>query len=97
MTGLSLFPASTGPIILNDLSLAMVFSYIFYETDLLYSKKIKYTVVILGVFPFVLLSAAMCFRPVLYAPFFLFFYAFQNICKFCSATVMFRINYGVLD
>lgn len=76
MTGLSLFPASTGPIILNDLSLAMVFSYIFYETDLLYSKKIKYTVVILGLFPFVLLSAAMCFRPVLYAPFFLFFYAF---------------------
>lgn len=76
MIGLSLFPASTGPIILNDLILAMVFSYIFYETDRLYTSKIKYVIVIAGLFPFVLLSAAMCFRPVLYAPFFLFFFAF---------------------
>lgn len=76
MIGLSLFPASTGPIILNDLILAMVFSYIFYETDRLYTSKIKYVIAIAGLFPFVLLSAAMCFRPVLYAPFFLFFFAF---------------------
>lgn len=76
MIGLSLFPASTGPIILNDLILAMVFSYIFYETDRLYTSKIKYVIAIAGLFPFVLLSASMCFRPVLYAPFFLFFFAF---------------------
>lgn len=76
ITGLSLFPASTGPIFLNDLILAMVFSYIFYETDRLYTSKIKYVIAIAGLFPFVLLSAAMCFRPVLYAPFFLFFFAF---------------------
>lgn len=76
MAGLSLIPASTGPIILNDLLLALLFSYIFYETDRLYSFKIKYIMIICGLLPFVLLSAAMCFRPVLYAPFFLFFYAF---------------------
>lgn len=76
MTGLSLFPASTGPIILNDLILAMVFSYIFFETDQLYTSKVKYIIAAAGLFPFALLSASMCFRPVLYAPFFLFFFAF---------------------
>lgn len=76
MIGLSLFPASTGPIILHDIVLSLVFSYIFFETDKLFTKKIKYVIVLLGICPFVLLSAAMCFRPVLYAPFFLFFYAF---------------------
>lgn len=76
MTGMSLFPASTGPIILNDLCLALVFSYIFYKTDKLFSTRIKYVILLCGLMPFVLLSALMCFRPALYAPFFLFFFAF---------------------
>lgn len=76
MTGMSLFPASTGPIILNDLCLALVFSYIFYKTDKLFSTRIKNVILLCGLMPFVLLSALMCFRPALYAPFFLFFFAF---------------------
>lgn len=76
MVGMSLFPASTGPIILNDLCLAMVFSYIYYKTDLLFSAKVKYIILLCGLMPFVLLSGLMCFRPALYAPFFLFFFAF---------------------
>lgn len=76
MTGMSLFPASTGPVILNDLCLALVFSYIFYKTDRLFSTKAKYVILLCALMPFVLLSALMCFRPALYAPFFLFFFAF---------------------
>lgn len=76
MTGMSLFPASTGPIILNDLILSLVCSYIFYKTDLVFKSRIKYLIVLTGLLPFVLLSALMCFRPALYAPFFLFFFAF---------------------
>jgi hypothetical protein len=76
MVGMSLFPASTGPIILNDLCLALVFSYIFYQTDRLFSTKAKYLILLCGLMPFVLLSALMCFRPALYSPFFLFFFAF---------------------
>ena len=76
MAGMSLFPASTGPIILNDLCLALVFSYIFYKVDIIFSTKAKYVILLCGFMPFVLLSALMCFRPVLYAPFFLFFFAF---------------------
>lgn len=75
MTGMSLFPASTGPIILNDLFLALVFSYIFYQTDRFFSTKAKYLILLCGLMPFVLLSALMCFRPALYSPFFLFFFA----------------------
>lgn len=76
MVGMSLFPASTGPILLNDLCLAMVFAYIYYKTDLLYSSKVKYIILLCGLMPFVLLSGLMCFRPALYSPFFLFFFAF---------------------
>lgn len=76
MTGMSLFPASTGPIILNDLCLALVFSYIFYKTEKLFATKFRYLILLCALMPFVLLSALMCFRPALYAPFFLFFFAF---------------------
>ncbi len=76
MTGMTLFPASTGPIILNDLSLALVFSYIFYKADALFVTKGKYILAICGLLPFVLLSALMSFRPALYAPLFLFFFAY---------------------
>lgn len=76
MAGMSLFPASTGPVILNDVCLALVSSYIFYKTDQLFVTKVKYVILLCGLMPFVLLSALMCFRPALYAPFFLFFFAF---------------------
>lgn len=76
MVGMSLFPASTGPIILQDICLALVFSYIFYQTDKLFTGKAKYLILLCGLIPFVLLSALMCFRPAIYSPFFLFFYAF---------------------
>lgn len=76
MTGMSLFPASTGPIILNDMCLALVFAFIFYKTDMLFAHKLKYVVLLCGLMPFVMLSALMCFRPALYSPFFLFFFAF---------------------
>lgn len=76
MVGMTLFPASTGPIILQDMCLALTFSYIVYQTDRLFTVKTKYLVLLCGLMPFVLLSALMCFRPVLYAPFFLFFFAF---------------------
>ncbi|MCR5655457.1 MAG: hypothetical protein K6G07_07470 [Lachnospiraceae bacterium] len=80
MVGLSLFPASTGPILLNDLCLALCFSYIYFETYELTAvgkkKVLSFLPLLCGLFPTVLLSALMCFRPVLYAPFFLFFFAF---------------------
>ncbi len=76
MTGMSLFPASTGPVILNDMYLALVFAYIFYKTDKLFTHKLKFVILLCGLMPFVMLSALMCFRPVLYSPFFLFFFSF---------------------
>lgn len=76
MVGMTLFPASTGPIILQDMCLALTFSYIVYQTDRLFTVKAKYLVILCGLMPFVLLSALMCFRPALYSPFLLFFLAF---------------------
>ena len=76
MVAMSLIPASTGPIILNDLILAMVFSFISFKVENLFATKWKYLIVICGLLPFVILSGLMCFRPALYAPFFLFLYAF---------------------
>lgn len=76
MTGMTLFPASTGPIILHDMCLALTFSYIVYQTDRLFKVRAKYLIVLCGLMPFVLLSALMCFRPVLYSPFFLFFLSY---------------------
>lgn len=76
MVGMSLFPASTGPIILNDLCLSMVFAYICYQMELLYKTRLRHLILLCAIAPFVLLSGLMCFRPALYAPFFLFFFAF---------------------
>lgn len=76
MVGMTLFPASTGPILLQDLCLALTFSYIVYQTDRLFTVKARYLVILCGLMPFVLLSALMCFRPALYSPFLLFFLAF---------------------
>lgn len=76
MVGMSLIPASVGPILLNALIHALLFSYIFYEADRLYQSKVKYLLLLCGVMPFTLLGSLMCFRPALYAPFFVFFFAF---------------------
>lgn len=76
MVGMSLFPASSGPVLLSDLCYALVYAYIFDKTRLLYPKKSSYVTLLLGVLPFTLLGALMCFRPAIYAPFFLFYIAF---------------------
>ncbi len=73
MTGMSLFPASCGPVLLSDILYAMVYSYIFHEGYNLFSDKSKWLLGLLGIFPFVLLGALMCFRPAVYSSFFLFF------------------------
>lgn len=73
MTGMSLFPASCGPVLLSDILYAMVYSYIFHEGYKLFSDKSKWLLGLLGIFPFVLLGALMCFRPAVYSSFFLFY------------------------
>ena len=73
MTGMSLFPASCGPVLLSDILYAMVYSYIFHEGYGLFSGRYKWLLGILGIFPFVLLGALMCFRPAVYSSFFLFY------------------------
>lgn len=76
MIGMSIFPASCGPVLFSDVCYALVYTYIFYEADRLYTTKAKYLVLFLGVLPMTLLGALMCFRPALYAPFFVFYFAF---------------------
>lgn len=76
MVGMSLFPASSGPVLLSDICHALAYAYIFDKVRLLYPKKHSYFVLLLGVLPFTLLGALMCFRPAVYAPFFLFYTAF---------------------
>lgn len=73
MTGMSLFPASCGPVLLSDILYAMVYSYIFHEGYELFSGRYKWLLGLLGIFPFVLLGALMCFRPAVYSSFFLFY------------------------
>lgn len=73
MTGMSVFPASCGPVLLSDVIYAMVYSYIFHEGYELFSGKSKWLLGLLGVLPFVLLGALMCFRPAVYSGFFLFY------------------------
>jgi len=76
MVGMSLFPASCGPIILSDIGYAFTYAFIFHEAKKHYPGKGPWFTLLLGVLPFTLLGALMCFRPALYAPFFLFFVAF---------------------
>lgn len=73
MVGMSLFPASCGPVLLSDIIYAMVYGYIFYEGSEIFRGKSKWLLGLLGVFPFVLLGALMCFRPAIYSGFFLFY------------------------
>lgn len=76
MIAMSLIPASCGPVLLNGICHSIVYAYIFHEVWHLYSGKKRYAALLLGVLPFSLLGGLMCFRPALYAPFFLGYVAF---------------------
>jgi len=76
MVGMSLIPASSGPVILSDLCYGLVYAYIYENTRKLYPSKWTHSVLFLGVLPFTLLGSLLCFRPALYAPFFLFLIAY---------------------
>lgn len=98
MVGMSLFPASAGPIILSDICYALVYAYIYQNSLTIYPKKSTHLVLLLGVLPFTLLGALMCFRPALYAPFFLFFIAFLYFewKQKKSLTVLKLVSIGIL-
>lgn len=76
MVAMSLFPASSAPVLLSDICYALTYAYIFHKSKKLYPGKLSGVVLLLGVFPFTLLGALMCFRPAIYAPFFLFLTAY---------------------
>lgn len=76
MTGISLFPASCGPVLLSDILYAMVFTYLFDRTRQHYNNKSGYLVLICAIAPFTLLGALMCFRPAVYSSFFVFYFVF---------------------
>lgn len=76
MTGMSIFPTSCGPVLLSDICYAIVYAYIYHEGHKVYKGKGKYALIILGVLPFVLLGALMCFRPAVYSSFFVFYFAY---------------------
>ena len=75
MTAMSLFPASAAPVLLSDVCYAMTFAYIFYKAKQLYASK-AYILLLAGILPFTLLGALMCFRPAIYASFFLLYFAY---------------------
>ena len=89
MTGMSVFPASCGPVLLSDVCYALTFTYLFtrgsqaYECtfagDLTAATSItpilqKILLILPAILPFTLLGALMCFRPAIYSSFFLFYY-----------------------
>lgn len=76
MIGMSIMPASIGPVFLSDLCYALVYAYIYHQACEIYETKFKYVAALLAVLPSTLLGALMCFRPALYTPFFLFYFAF---------------------
>lgn len=78
ITGMSVFPASCGPVLLSDVCYALVYTYLF-------NRGMKGAVgkrgavsaailIICGILPFTLLGALMCFRPAVYSPFFLLYF-----------------------
>lgn len=95
MVGMSLFPASSGPVLFSDLCYALVYAYIFDQTRRLYPEKRSFLVLLLGVLPFTLLGALMCFRPALYAPFFLFYIAYLFFEWKKKATLTFPKMIGI--
>lgn len=76
MIGMSLFPASCGPVLLSDVLYAAVYTYLFEKTRRLFSTKWSYLILLTGILPFTLLGALMCFRPAVYSSFFLFYFVF---------------------
>lgn len=81
MVGMSFFPASCGPVLLSDVIYAMVYAYLFdrAKTGLEKTgKKSRWSnlLLLIGMLPFVLLGALMCFRPAVYSGFFVFFFGF---------------------
>lgn len=76
MTALSLFPASCGPVLLSDTLYALTYAYLFYRADRIYKSRWCLLTLIAGVLPFTLLGALMCFRPAIYASFFLFYFIY---------------------
>lgn len=81
MTGMSMFPASCGPVLLSDICYAIVYAYIFHEGYEVFKGKGKFALIILGILPFVLLGALMCFRPAVYSSFFVFYFAYLYFDK----------------
>lgn len=75
MIGMSIMPASMGPVFLSDICYALVYAYIFHKVCEIYDTKIKYLAAVLAVLPSTLLGALMCFRPAIYTPVFLFYFA----------------------
>lgn len=76
MTAMSLFPLSAAPVLLSDIFYALVFSYAYYRAERIYHSKWCLLILLSGILPFVLLGALMCFRPAIYAGFFLFYFIY---------------------
>lgn len=76
MVGMSILPASAGPVFLNDICYALVYAFVFHKGCVAYRTKAKWALLLPALLPPVLLGALMCFRPALYAPLFVFYFAF---------------------
>jgi len=74
MVGMSILPASAGPVLLNDVCYALVYAYIFHEGYGLFHTRGRWALFLLALLPSTLLGALMCFRPALYTPLFLFYF-----------------------
>ncbi len=76
MVAMSLFPMSAAPVLLSDVIYALSFSYLYYRADRIYHSKWCILLLVGGILPFTLLGALMCFRPAIYAGFFLFYFVY---------------------
>ena len=95
MTGMSIFPASCGPVLLSDVIYAYVYTCIFEKGFRLLKKPSPLSVALLiapGLLPFTLLGALMCFRPAIYASFFLYYFMYLYFERLSGA----RLTFGKL-
>ncbi len=80
MTGLTIFPFSSGQMVLMDLLTALVFAYMFYRLSGVLPEgkwnKLKYLLLIAGVSPFVNTITLETFRTYIYAVLNMFFFGF---------------------
>ncbi len=79
MTAMSIFPASCGPVLLSDVCYAYVYTFIFAKGYALLKKPSPVAVALLiapALLPFTLLGSLMCFRPAIYASFFLYYFMY---------------------